>query len=55
MMIEEHYQSMYHMLVRAIDNALTELENGENAKAQERLQAALLACEEMYLTCTDTP
>lgn len=52
----DQYRALYHILVQETDKALAELELGENGKAQERLQSALLKCEELYLHYTeDTP
>ena len=50
----EQYATLYHLLAGAVDDALSDLEQQQPAEAQNRLQAALLECEQRYLEYTET-
>ena len=50
----EQYATLYHLLVGAVDDALSDLEQQRPEEAQTRLQAALLECEQKYLEYTET-
>ena len=51
-----NYQSMYALLCKAIDKALHDLSGiPQAAEAAERLQAALLEAEELYIQTDQTP
>lgn len=49
------YQKLYHALVKAIDEALSFLEDGKCIKAHEIMQNALYAAENDILEADELP